>query len=220
MATTPTGLDVPAGTDVFDPDGDLRALAASLTGRVIVPVPNATARDALAAALPPGLAAPLFVWRADTKALEGAWDATGWKPLTASATLRVLITEANGYTEGDWGAMPLASTPVASQTDDPYSVLSIDAVTRRVMVSQPGLYLVTSRVGNKPGTGTPNTSQRILANGGIEAEGRMPSDLGTTTLSTQVRLAAGQGIDVQTYRYTGSANVTLSGHLHVTRISA
>lgn len=86
MATTPTGLDVPAGTDPFDPDGDTRALAASLEGRIIVPVPNITARDALAAALSPTPVEPLYVDRANAApglALEVTRDGSTWETIAA-----------------------------------------------------------------------------------------------------------------------------------------
>jgi hypothetical protein len=85
MATTPTGLDVPAGIDPFDPDGDIRDLAASLEGRIFVPVPNITARDALAAALSPTPAEPLYVDRADAPAgakLERTTDGVTWSAPT------------------------------------------------------------------------------------------------------------------------------------------
>ncbi|MBD7949582.1 hypothetical protein [Oerskovia rustica] len=84
MATTPTGLIVPAGTDVFDPDGDLRTLAGSLDGRLIVPVANTTARDALAAAFTPSTAKPLLVYRSDAGTLEcsvGGSGTTAWTKL-------------------------------------------------------------------------------------------------------------------------------------------
>lgn len=68
MATTPTGLDIPAGTDPFDPDGDIRVLAGSLEPRVVVPVPNVTARDALATAVTPTPGEPLYTHRADAPA--------------------------------------------------------------------------------------------------------------------------------------------------------
>ena len=88
MATTPTGLDVPAVTDAFDPDGDIRGLAGSLDGRIIVPVPNITARNALAAALTPTPAAPLYVDRADAPAgasLERTIDGTTWTIFPSSS---------------------------------------------------------------------------------------------------------------------------------------
>lgn len=67
MATTPTGLTVPAGTDVFDPDGDMRDLAGSFEGRIIVPVANTTERGTVAAAVSPSPSEPLFTYRADAR---------------------------------------------------------------------------------------------------------------------------------------------------------
>lgn len=82
MTLTNTGLDVPTGTDAFDPDGDMRVLGLSLNPRIVVPVPNVTARNALAAALAPTPAAPLYVHRADapvTNRLEYN-EGAGWRP--------------------------------------------------------------------------------------------------------------------------------------------
>ncbi|MHA7132531.1 hypothetical protein [Oerskovia turbata] len=86
MATTPTGLDVPAGTDVFDPDGDLRDLAGSLTGRISVPVANAADRDALAAAVAPTPASPLTVRRQDTGVTETNTGGTTWTRIAGPVT--------------------------------------------------------------------------------------------------------------------------------------
>lgn len=65
MALNDIGLEVPAGTDMFDPDGDMRALGISLMGRVIIPVANTAEKDALATLLNPTPANPLYVHRAD-----------------------------------------------------------------------------------------------------------------------------------------------------------
>lgn len=96
MATTPTGLTVPAGTDAFDPDGDMRTLAGSLEGRIIVPVPNVTARDALAAALSPSPAEPLIVRRIDTGIIEECTGLPTWRPIagvTAPALLPLVTSD-------------------------------------------------------------------------------------------------------------------------------
>ena len=65
MAADAFGIEVPADSDAFDPSGDMRDLASSLAGRIIVPVVNAVERDALAATLSPSAASPLYVHRAD-----------------------------------------------------------------------------------------------------------------------------------------------------------
>lgn len=80
MALTPIGLNIPAQTDAFDPATDFGDLATSLVGRVVVPVANTAARDALAVAVPPTTAAPLLVIRADApttleiSTAPGVWD--------------------------------------------------------------------------------------------------------------------------------------------------
>lgn len=73
MAVTATGIEVPAGSDPFDPAGDMVDLANSLRSRIVVPVANATERSALIAAIDwtPSSAEPLRVWRANA--------AVGWQ---------------------------------------------------------------------------------------------------------------------------------------------
>ncbi|MFD6094584.1 hypothetical protein ACFWGN_20930 [Oerskovia sp. NPDC060338] len=86
MATTPTGLTVPAGTDVFDPDGDMRTLAGSLDGRIIVPVANAADRDALAALVSPTPTEPLTVRRTDTGVTETNTGGPTWTRVAGPLT--------------------------------------------------------------------------------------------------------------------------------------
>lgn len=91
MAQTPTGLDVPAGGDPFDPQVDLVKLAASLGARIIVPVPNVTARGQLVTRLTaegaaPSATAPLYVHRGDAPAgfeLESTTDGTTFQPIAS-----------------------------------------------------------------------------------------------------------------------------------------
>lgn len=78
MASTETGVHYPLGTDEFAPHIDDQEQAESLTGRIIVPVANATARDALAAALAPSSAEPLFVKRGDSAGFEYTTNGTKW----------------------------------------------------------------------------------------------------------------------------------------------
>ncbi|MFF2621308.1 hypothetical protein [Oerskovia jenensis] len=135
MATTPTGLDVPAGTDPFDPDGDLRALGASLAGRIIVPVPNKTAREALAAAVTPTASEPLYVHRTDggpSGALERTIDGTTWTSLER----RVVMRDADGGTPPA-GAVPLTQHFVAEDKLGANGVLTVtflEAFARRPIV--------------------------------------------------------------------------------------
>lgn len=67
MATTASGIVVPAVLDAFDPQGDMVDLATSLRSQITIPVPNTAARTALVAAVGwvPSAAEPLHVWRAD-----------------------------------------------------------------------------------------------------------------------------------------------------------
>lgn len=74
MAQNAYGVEVPAGSDPFDPQGDMVEMANSFRSRIIVPVANATERSELLAAIDwtPSAAEPLRVWRANAPA--GAQD--------------------------------------------------------------------------------------------------------------------------------------------------
>ena len=78
MATNDAGIEVPSTTDAFDPDGDMRAMATSLIPRVVIPVANDTARDALTPS------AGWLVNRLDTAMLE-RYDGTQWQPILPTA---------------------------------------------------------------------------------------------------------------------------------------
>ncbi|WP_281860245.1 hypothetical protein [Salana multivorans] len=83
MALNELELTVPLDSDAFDPSGDMRALATSLGGSIIVPVANTTARSALVAGLgwTPTPARPLYVHRADAgvgRGIEYTTDGTTW----------------------------------------------------------------------------------------------------------------------------------------------
>jgi hypothetical protein len=100
MATTPTGVTVPAGADPFDPQGDMVDLANSLRSRIVVPVPNVTARTALVEAIDwtPSTAEPLRVCRADAPAGrrdEITYNGTDWIPVATGGS--------------DWETLPVGA---------------------------------------------------------------------------------------------------------------
>lgn len=105
MATSTTGIAVPAAGDPFDPDGDMREMAASLDTRTIVPVPNEAARTALVSALVaagrgPNGSRPLYVDRADAPAglrLEVTYNGTTWAPYAAGDTGWVPCVNSSGF---------------------------------------------------------------------------------------------------------------------------
>lgn len=84
MTKNALGVEVPAGSDAFDPQGDMVELGASLAGRLVVPVANATARDALLAAVGATSDVPLLAWRSDTRQVEVSWG-SGFYRVTENA---------------------------------------------------------------------------------------------------------------------------------------
>lgn len=119
MVTLPTGLTVPQASDAYQPDADIRTLADSLAGKVIIPVANETERSALVAALgwTPTPARPLYVHRVDSEFGEQAevtTDGTTWRrlvttalPNSPTAWQQVTIYGA-GCLPGDFGYKPAA----------------------------------------------------------------------------------------------------------------
>lgn len=88
MATTSTKVTVPAGTDLFDPQGDMVDLAESLGPLVTITVANTTERNALPGLITwtPSTSQPLRVWRANAtpgQEVEYTTDGTTWKVLRA-----------------------------------------------------------------------------------------------------------------------------------------
>lgn len=87
MVSTATGVAAPLPDDAFDPQGDMRRLALSLAGHVIIPVANITERAAvggLLAAQGTGVSPsnPIYVHRFDAGAgreLEWSPDGANWR---------------------------------------------------------------------------------------------------------------------------------------------
>mgnify|MGYP007112216705 CR=1 FL=1 len=95
MATNDLGVAFPTGADEFAPHLDIEGLADSMAGRIVVPVPNVTARDALAAAVSPSPSEPLYVHRADAPAgarTEVTENGTSWRTVGASSWIGELPT--------------------------------------------------------------------------------------------------------------------------------
>jgi hypothetical protein len=87
VATNDLGLYHPTGGDEFAPHLDIEAAVDSLAGRIVVPVPNTTVRDALAASVSPSASEPLYVHRADAPAgarTEVTENGTTWRTVGAS----------------------------------------------------------------------------------------------------------------------------------------
>ena len=89
MAADAFGIEIPADSDAFDPSGDMRDMGASLHSRIVVPVVNTTARDALT------VTAGQLVNRLDTGDLE-RWDGAAWRLITSQD--RGPITVASSWT--------------------------------------------------------------------------------------------------------------------------
>jgi len=102
MATNDAGIEVPADSDAFDPSGDMRDMAASMIPRVVIPVANETARDALTPS------AGWLVNRLDTGNLE-RYDGTAWTAFGSAYRPPVtLVTSLTAGYEASFGFAPSA----------------------------------------------------------------------------------------------------------------
>lgn len=116
MTRNVLGIEVPAGTDAFDPQNDMVELGASLEGRIIIPVANVAARTALATTLGPTPAEPLYVHRADAPAgLETEYSTNGTTWRSVSVAMRTGV--ASGTTSAGGDLLVTFSTPFPTQCD-------------------------------------------------------------------------------------------------------
>lgn len=111
MALNDLGIEVPQGTDLFNPDGDMRDLGESMAGRIIVPVANTTERATLVANYPPSTSRPVFVYRADAtqgQRVEYTVDGVTWLSLRSNLDDNpwTTLTAINGWTAGTGSNAP------------------------------------------------------------------------------------------------------------------
>lgn len=105
MATDAVGTTVPAGSDEFDPQGDMVDMAASMWGMLVIPVANTTARSTVGASLDAaGVTACIFN-RADATdgqnleiCLDTSDPSTVFPVDGRSPSDWTIITAASGYT--------------------------------------------------------------------------------------------------------------------------
>jgi hypothetical protein len=158
MASTPTGISVPAGGDPFDPAGDMVKLANSLRSRIVVPVANVTARTALLAAISwtPSAVEPLRVSRADAPAGrrdELTYDGTNWRTVGTVLDgrlphIRMRKTTAQARPASAWGQVAFEATDDAVG-DQPWTVAAGGVLT----LNQDGLYEFSATISmTTPGT--------------------------------------------------------------------
>lgn len=112
MALNAAGIEIPAGLDPFDPQGDMVELAASLAGRVVIPVVNATDRADVVSRLgwTPSPTRPLYVDRADATpgaTLERTVNGVDFTPVTSRADVQITTWNFGftGITTSGWNGL-------------------------------------------------------------------------------------------------------------------
>ncbi|WP_087507935.1 hypothetical protein [Cellulomonas iranensis] len=149
MARNTIGVEVPAGTDAFDPQGDMVELGGSLAGRVVVPVTNVADRAQVAAALSPTPATPLYVHRADAPVgleLERTIDGTTWVAVGGPSYMQIRQTAVVARSAGQWTQGPVGS-PAVVTTEGPQPWTHSGGI---ITVTETGVYeleLTTSMSG-------------------------------------------------------------------------
>src|SRR5690625_714092 len=172
MAETPTKIHYPTNADTFDPAGDMESLARSVTH--IVPVDNASERNALADAYGPTPERPLFVYRADTIDLEyNAGD--GWHSF-----IRRRWPVAVGNVTGAW-------TPEgASGTIDATGNITFTGSIRRTLATTTitNDYIRIGDLTMPPGWSVESKPSLVQTNGGLILQGLVsPTGIHVRSLS-------------------------------------
>lgn len=125
MASTSSKVRVPAGSDAFDPQGDMVALGQSLDGMVIVQVANITERTTVAAAVAPSTTKPLYVHRMDAgvgRELEVSTNGTDWRTLPTAGVgpYAMAVGQITLATDGDaQGPQVVVNLPAGRFTTTP-----------------------------------------------------------------------------------------------------
>lgn len=112
MATDAVGITVPAGSDEFDPQGDMVDMAASMWGMLVIPVANTTDRATKGASLDAaGVTACIFN-RADATdglnlelCLDTSAPGTVYAVDARGKTAWTAITAASGYTSAAYSRL-------------------------------------------------------------------------------------------------------------------
>lgn len=211
MTLNALGIEVPAGGDEFDPQGDMVAMGASFGGRIVVPVANTTARAALAATLSPTPAVPLYVHRADAEPgqeLEVTTDGTTWRSITAGRAFAILERNTDVATAS--GATVVNTAWTSTQ------VMGMTYAAGIVTVLQTGLYRLG--VGAVFGVASAGGRGVYILRNGTAATAAVVSHSGPGNAAFTVGLAharttplvAGDVLRMATFQSSG-ANLNLVG---------
>lgn len=208
MSTDARVHDVPAGSDVFDPQGDMVALSASLNDAI--PAVNQTARDSALASVGATSGRPLVVIRSDTGELEVSWG-SGFYSLSDHA-LTVLKSGYPADKANSTGATDLiASTDtggIPSITMDPGGRITLDlsllyvAATSSTAASATVSLLIDGAIVGTPwylhtGVGALANSQKLMT---VSLEGWVSP--GTAhTVNARVTHTGGGGINMSQISY-------------------
>jgi len=189
VATSTTKITGPAGTDLFDPQGDMVTLAESAGPGLLVPVANLTERNALPGLIPrtPSAATPLRVWRenaAPSSQIEYTIDGTTWRP----QVLAPPYTVANRTTD-----LGVASVASGDGTLVTWNVLASDRISYSAgvfTVQDAGVYILAVILGWEGAT----TGDRLCR---VRKNGSGFSFLGNTTPTTATATTTNIAIDTE-----------------------
>lgn len=194
------GLVAPEDTDAFGPAAAMRAGRAPFASRIIVPVANQTARDALAASHSPTTSKPLYVYRADLDEIEYTKDGSTWRVPGTGPT--VLVQRADPLPVLPTFPSATYTIPFDTEVDNPDDMWA-PAQATRLTIPRTGQYLVIASyvLANSGGQYVLD----LMINGVATRQGRVTGgdSLGPTLLTPR-RLTAGDYLEFRALQTSGS----------------
>ncbi|MDF1705004.1 MAG: hypothetical protein P1U38_09545 [Aeromicrobium sp.] len=211
MPNTDThGFVAPDDTDPFAPAADMRAGRAPHHSRSIIPVANATARDALAAAHSPTSSKPMVIYRSDVDEHYYTKDGIAYRPIGTGPTGEVARTSAQSFPGGGVDFTTIVWQELVSGSDAIWS----GSEPTRVGISRSGWYQINYGI-TLSSSQSAGQQLRLLRNGATVSGG----DRGTPTTQFQrleasrlIKCTAGDYFELQVlHGGVGSVNSYPSG---------
>ncbi|MDA8440497.1 MAG: hypothetical protein M0Z51_16785 [Propionibacterium sp.] len=206
MAVDARAHAVPAGTDVFDPQGSDVAMSLSINDFVMAA--NASNRESIATLLAPTAGRPAMIFQTDTQVLW-MYDGTAGRRLT-SPRVYGRVTQPSA-TAGAGSGVNYQIPWAALDANSTHASMWTPAAPTRLIVPVDGFYQICGSAGWEANA----TGWRVLVvklNGAsyIVEDNRPPIGSGPTmaTISTAAWLAAGSYLELQTWQNSGSTIAT------------
>lgn len=204
MVLNAYGVEVPLGSDDFDPDGDMTGLATSLGARMIIPVANATAQAALVTAHAPTTSKPLWVYRVDLDEIQYTTNGTKWRSPGAGPHVSVVRAATQSIPDSTFTAIAWDTELV--DTDGMW----VPASQTRLTCARSGTYLLTASAAVNAIWGGRVGVAAIRSGSNIAMRLRRADDSVAATVSKQITMTVGQWIEIHMFQNSGAARNTFT----------